>query len=48
MRIFKEMVKKEAICSKLNENFQLNQPQKLQFNTEKPNNNPYLLLKLKN
>ena len=48
MRIFREGVKKEKISSKINEDFQLNQPEKLHFNTQKPNNNPYLLMKIKN
>lgn len=47
MRIHRESLHKEAVCEKINENFQIDRPANINFYTEKPNNNPYLLMKMR-
>jgi hypothetical protein len=48
MRIHRESLHKEQVNERINEEFQINQPANVHFHTEKPNNNPYLLMKLRN
>jgi hypothetical protein len=36
------------VNERINEEFQINRPANVHFHTEKPNNNPYLLMKMRN
>ena len=47
MRIYRESLKKEHDHEIVYEDFKINQPRKVQFYAEKPNNNPFLLMKYK-
>lgn len=47
MRIHRESLHKEQVNERINEEFQINRPANVHFHTEKPNNNPYLLMKLR-
>lgn len=48
MRIYRESLKKEHAQQQIYENFKINEPKKVNFYSEKPNNNPFLLMKYKN
>lgn len=48
MRIYRESLKKEHNNQKIYEDFKINHPQKVDFYAEKPNNNPFLLMKYQN
>ena len=48
MRIHREGLHKEHMAEKINYDFQINRPENVHFYTEKPNNNPYLLMKMRN
>lgn len=48
MRIHRESLKKEGKDRLIYEDFKMNQPSKINFFAEKPNNNPFLLMKYRN
>ena len=48
MRVHRENLKKEEAAQRVYENFQINEPHKINFHADKPNNNPFLLMKLRN
>ena len=48
MRIHRESLKKEQQHEIVYENFKINEPKKVDFYADKPNNNPFLLMKYRN
>ena len=48
MRIHRENLKKEGAKEIVYEDFKINEPHKINFYADKPNNNPFLLMKLRN
>ena len=47
MRVHRENLKREEVCQNIYHDFKINEPQKINFYADKPNNNPFLLMKLK-
>ena len=48
MKIYRESLKKEHAHQHIYEDFKINEPKKVNSYSEKPNNNPFLLMKYKN
>lgn len=48
MRIYRESLRKEGAHQNVYESFAVNDPRKMGFFAEKPNNNPFLLIQYRN